>query len=148
MNKLSIINYQLSGKVIQGDSFGKKLGFPTANLDRRDFVRRKLKIKFGVYAGQAEFKIKNSRQQSPAAQAKGGQVKLKIYPAGIVIGPFDKKGLPKIEAHLIGFKGNLYGKKITIFLQKYLRPYKKFKNMEELKKQIKKDIQRIRKLVS
>lgn len=121
----------ISGKVIKGDGFGRKLGYPTANLDKREYIRRKIKIKFGVWAGTAELKVKSG--------------KLKVYKAAIVIGPPDKHQLPKIEAHLLNFKGNLYGKKVTITLQKYLRPFKKFKNMEELKSQIKKDLFKIQK---
>lgn len=122
--------YQVSGKVIHGDNLGKILGFPTANLDRREYQRRKLKIKFGVYAGLVE--IKNSK------------LKIENYPAGIVIGPLDKNNLPKIEAHLIGFRGNLYGQRIIIILQKYLRQFKNFKNKEELKKQIEKDLMKVK----
>ncbi len=118
---------EITGKVIHGDHYGKKLGFPTANLDRRDYVRRKLKARLGIWAGFA--KLKN-----------------KIYAAAIVIGPYDKYHLPKIEAHLIGFKGNLYGKYLSIYLDEYLRPFKKFKNVEQLKKQINKDIKIIKKL--
>ena len=66
------------------------------------------------------------------------------WKAAIVIGPIDKTGLPKIEAHLINFRGNLYGKKITISLEKYIRPFKKFKSGPELKQRIKKDIQKIK----
>lgn len=67
-------------------------------------------------------------------------LKSKIYKAGIVIGPLDKKGLPKIEAHLIGYKGNAYGKIAVLEISKFIRKYKKFKSEEELKAQIKKDI--------
>ncbi len=118
----------LSGKVIRGEGYGRKLGFPTANVDRRQYVRDGLKIKLGIYAG--------------VVQAIG----LPTKKAAIVIGPTDHRGLPKLEAHLIGFKGNLYGEKISIILGKYLRPFKKFKNEEELIKQIKRDIQRIREI--
>ncbi len=123
----------ISGKVIHGEKYGRKIGFPTANLDRRSYSRRKQNIKFGIYAGHVELKDLKIKR-------------LKDYPAGVIVGPLDKSGLPKLEAHLIGFKGNLYGKKITVTLQKYLRPFKKFKTEAELKMQIKKDIQRIRKL--
>jgi riboflavin kinase/FMN adenylyltransferase len=123
----------ISGKVIHGEKYGRKIGFPTANLDRRSYSRRKQNIKFGIYAGHVELKDLKIKR-------------LKDYPAGVIVGPLVKSGLPKLEAHLIGFKGNLYGKKITVTLQKYLRPFKKFKTEAELKMQIKKDIQRIRKL--
>ena len=125
-DKLEII---ISGKVIHGEKYGRKLGFPTANLDRRSYARRRLKVRFGIYAGTAEL---------PSA---------KRYQAAIVIGPIDNKGLPKIEAHLLNFKGNLYGKTIIISLQKYIRPFEDFKTEENLKGQIIKDIKVINKLL-
>ncbi len=118
----------LSGKVIKGAQYGRVLGFPTANLDRRQYVRQKMNLKFGVYFGYANIPSKP----------------VKTYKAGIVIGPLDTTGLPKIEAHLIGFQGNLYGQNVRLRLVKYLRPFKKYKNVEDLKKQINKDLQRIR----
>ncbi len=116
----------ISGRVIRGDGYGKKLGFPTANLDRREYIRKKMKIRFGVWAGIVIMKLKR-------------------YKAAMVIGPLDKHRLPKIEAHVLNFKGNLYGQKVTIILQKYLRPFKKYKSIDDLKKQIKQDILRIKK---
>lgn len=114
---------KISGKVIKGDGYGKEIGFPTANLDRRHFLNLKAKPKFGVYSGSAYLGHKK-------------------YRAGIIIGPLDKKSLPKIEAHLLGFKGNLYGKKIILELNKFLRPYKKFKTEKELIIQIGKDLKK------
>ncbi len=117
--------YQLIGRVIKGDGYGKKLGYPTANIDRRQYVRNKIKVRLGIW--------------SAVVQATG----LPERKAALVIGPIDKKGLPKIEAHIIGFKGNLYGKKLEIVLGKFIRPFKKFKSEDELKKQIEKDIKLI-----
>jgi riboflavin kinase / FMN adenylyltransferase len=122
--------YQINGKIIHGDHYGRILGFPTANIDRRDYRRRNLRVRFGVWAGSAEIKLR----------AKNYKIK-----AAIVIGPKDRKGLPKIEAHLLGFKGDLYGKKLTIYLHKYLRPFKKFKSERELKEQIQADILKVKK---
>ena len=69
------------------------------------------------------------------------------YKAGIVIGPLDKHRLPKIEAHLINFSDDLYEKKLTLKLYKYLRPFKKFADINKLKQQIKQDIKKVRQLV-
>ena len=126
------LGIKLSGRVVRGKGYGRQLGFPTANLDRWDYSRRKIKIKFGIYAGFAAYQLKAISYQLKAA---------------IVIGPVDNRGLPKIEAHLMGFKGNLYGKKISLQLVKYIRPFRKFENEMALKTQIQKDIILIKKLI-
>jgi len=118
----------ISGRVIRGDSYGKRLGFPTANLDRRQYRRDRLNIRFGVYAGVALL-------------PRG-----KKYRAGIVVGPLDQSGLPKLEAHLINFKGNLYGQRLELHLLRFLRPYKAFASERLLKQQIATDIRMIKRL--
>jgi len=125
--------YIIRGKVIRGEGYGKQLGFPTANLDRRHFSRLKVKPKLGIWAGRA--RILTTHYSLPTIN----------YKAAIVIGPKDKNGLPKIEAHLIGFKGNLYGKKLTLDVVKYLRPFKKYRNERELIVQIRKDVASVKK---
>lgn len=123
---------QLSGKVLRGKGYGKVLGFPTANIDRRQYsalpeaARRK--IRFGIYAG--------------VVQLPSG----KRYRSGIVVGPNDARRLPYLEAYLLGFQGNLYGKRLIFELHQYLRPYRKFSNESALKLQIRKDIDRIKKI--
>jgi len=137
------MNIIISGKVIHGEHYGKKLGFPTANLDRREYSRKKMRIKLGVWIGKVVI-IPNSEFLMPNKNQKSKIKNLKFYKAGIVISPLNKYQLPKIEAHLIGFKGNLYGKKLSLFLLKYLRPFKKFDNVKQLKAQIKKDIRAVK----
>ena len=124
----NISEIHISGRVIRGDNFGKVLGFPTANLDRRQYQRRHLKIRFGVYCGQA--RLPSGRK----------------YRAAIVIGPKDRRGLPKLEAHLLGFKGDLYGLYLNIYLNIYLRPFKKYPSIEQLRRQIKKDLKLLKTL--
>lgn len=106
------MKYIISGRVIKGEGYGKKLGFPTVNLDSetKEFPPA------GVYSGMAVLDEKE-------------------YRAGIVIGPGDK-----IEAHLIGYNGDAYGKEVTLLIKKFIREYKKFNTEEELIIQIKKDI--------
>ena len=109
------MNYVISGIVERGEGYGKKLGFPTVNLatDVKELPPQ------GVYAGTAELEGKK-------------------YRAGIVIGPGEK-----IEAHLIGYEGDAYGKEVTLKLNKFLREFKKFDTEAELIIQIKKDIEKI-----
>ena len=106
------MNYTVSGTVVKGAGYGKKLGFPTVNLA----TETKALPPQGVYAGTAELEGKK-------------------YRAGIVIGPGEK-----IEAHLIGYEGDAYGKEVTLELNKFLRDFKKFDTEEELIIQIKKDL--------
>ncbi|HEV7702598.1 MAG TPA: riboflavin kinase [Candidatus Paceibacterota bacterium] len=105
------MEFEIEGKVIEGDKYGRKLGFPTANLDTKlsDFVS-------GIYGGR-------------------GIIGKKMYRAAIVI---NDKG--RVEAHLLGYRGDAYGKILTLKLKKILRDYIKFKTKEELIKQIEKDL--------
>lgn len=121
MNKINI-----SGFVLKGDQYGQKIGFPTINIDRRGYSKMVEKPKLGVWAGFVILKTG------------------KIYKAGIVIGPKDKKNLPRIEAHLLNFSGNLYGERVQLSLSKFIRPFKKFKTEKELIAQIKKDLTIVR----
>jgi riboflavin kinase/FMN adenylyltransferase len=106
------MNSVISGSVVRGDGYGRKLGFPTVNLETNitEFPPK------GVYAGTAEL--------------EGVE-----YRAGIIIGPHNKT-----EAHLIGYNGDAYGKDVILTLKKYLREYKNFDTEEQLINQIKKDI--------
>ncbi|MDO8620002.1 MAG: riboflavin kinase [bacterium] len=119
------------GRVVEGDHYGRALGFPTANIEKREFKATKCTIPVGIYAGTARI--------VPGA---------KVYRAGIVIGPREKDDLPKIEAHLLDFSGNLYGKELHLSLFVYLRPYRNFKGEGVLKEQISTDIQKVREVIS
>mgnify|MGYP000591345253 CR=1 FL=1 len=118
-----------AGKVIQGEKLGRQIGFPTANIDGKQFSKIKPQPQWGVYAGLVL--LPNQL----------------IYPAGIVIGPADTKGEPKLEAHLIGFFGDLYDQNIGFLIIKFLRPYQSFSSLIVLKKQIKKDLAATKKII-
>ena len=108
---------QFIAKVIAGKGRGKKLGFPTANLDKID-----LDIEYGVYS--VKVKISN-----------------KIYEALLHFGPkktFNEK--VSLELHIKNFNFDIYGKSIKIKIINKIRNIKKFTNIKELKKQISKDL--------
>lgn len=126
---LFMMSPTIEGKVLKGLKYGRKLGFPTANLDHKQYLKDKMKLPLGIYAGVAFLHHLK-----------------KIRKAAIVIGPLNKKKIPKIEAHILGYKGNLYGKKLTLYLYQFLRPYQIFKTEKLLVTQIKKDVKSVSEL--
>lgn len=128
----------ITGRVIRGDGYGQKLGFPTANLDRRGYSRRKHKIPLGIYAGTASI--------LPLSPISSSSHNCPTFNAAIVIGKMDRKGLPKIEAHLMDFRGVLYGKRLVLTLSCLLRQFVSFNNERKLKAQIRKDLRMVHKL--
>tara|TARA_B100000965_G_scaffold403751_1_gene432695 strand:+ start:113 stop:1021 length:909 start_codon:yes stop_codon:yes gene_type:complete len=111
----------ISGKVIKGKKRGRKIGFPTCNIKLDDYVLPKL----GVYAVKA--KTKNF--------SKKGIANVGYRPT------FNGKDL-LLEVNLFGIKANLYKKVINISFIKFIRGEKKFKSINKLKIQIKKDIKK------
>lgn len=122
--------YALSGTVITGDQRGRLLGFPTANLSVDE---SKLLPAYGVYAGQALWMEGEETFQEPCV------VNLGMRPT------FDPPQL-RIEAHLIGWSGDLYGKVLTVSLQHRLRSEMAFKSVDELVAQIRQDVAHARTL--
>ena len=113
-------NYFIQGVVVHGTGIGKQLGYPTANIKVNE---DKYLPKNGVYGGIV---IVNGSE----------------YKSVINVGsrPTFGDDIKKIEAHLIGYNGDLYGKKVRAELHKYIRDIKKFDVQNELVIQISKDI--------
>ena len=120
-NKYLKRNWSIIGKVEKGRKLGKKIGFPTCNLDIKEYVLATP----GVYA------VKAARQNSNTWIK--GIANLGYRPT------FNQKKL-LLEVHLFNFSGNLYNKYLTVEFLKFIRKEKKFKNVEQLKKQIKSDL--------
>ena len=120
-NKYLKRNWSIIGKVEKGRKLGKKIGFPTCNLDIKEYVLATP----GVYA------VKAARQNSNTWIK--GIANLGYRPT------FNQKKL-LLEVHLFNFSGNLYNKYLTVEFLKFIRKEKKFKNAEQLKKQIKSDL--------
>ena len=119
-NKLLGRFWTIEGVVKRGEKRGRKIGFPTCNLDLKNYIVPKL----GVYSAKIIVDKKTKKK---------GIVNIGYRPT------FGKKKLV-LEAHIFGLKKNLYDKRIKIMLIKFIRKEKKFKNIIQLKKQIKKDI--------
>lgn len=119
-NRLLGRPYSLTGVVVQGDQRGRLLGFPTANVQVDD---QKLLPAFGVYAGHALWD----------GQSRPCVVNLGMRPT------FDPPQL-RIEAHLLEFNGDLYGRHMTLELLHRLRPEQAFKGVDALVTQIRADV--------
>ena len=119
--------WSIEGRVKKGRQLGKKIGFPTANIDIQDYVLAKP----GVYA--VKVKIQNSLKTIK------GIANLGYRPT------FNQRKL-LLEVHLFNFSKNLYNKYLTVSFIKFIRKEKKFKNIDQLKKQIKIDLIKAKKL--
>ena len=120
-NNLLDSNFILEGTVIKGLQLGRKLGFPTANIK---YPEKIVKIPFGVY------KCEVFLDKRYDAILNWG-----IKPT------INKTKEPILEAHILDFDGDLYGKDIKIEVLDKIRNEQKFDNLEELKEQIKKDVE-------
>ncbi|NOZ64207.1 MAG: bifunctional riboflavin kinase/FAD synthetase [Caldiserica bacterium] len=112
----------VTGRVIAGKGVGKQIGFPTINLSLKHYVLPQP----GVYAGMV--KVKNES-----------------FPAAI-----DLRKLRKywcLEAHLLGFAGNLYRKKVEVSMEKFLRDREKTEDITKLKSLIRRDIKIVEELL-
>ncbi len=112
--------YRLSGTVVMGKQLGRKLGFPTANIQTAPF---KLIPKFGVYVGEVTL---------ADGRCFRSVVNIGVQPS------LENQELA-VEAHLLNFSEDLYGMKVVLDLFSFIRPEQKFDSLEALVSQIKKD---------
>jgi len=120
-NQLLSRKWSIESKVQKGRQMGKEIGFPTCNMDIKDYVIPKL----GVYA--VKIYQKNN-------------IKILKGIANIGYRPtFNQKKL-LLEVYIFNFSGNLYNKHLTIEFINFIRKEKKFKNINQLKKQINLDL--------
>ena len=120
-NKLLKRKWSIDGKVQKGRQLGKKIGFPTANIDIKDYILAKP----GVYVIKA-------KRHNGLNYIKGI--------ANLGYRPTFKGKKILLEVHLFNFSGNLYNKYLTVKFLKFIRKEKKFKDVDQLKKQIKTDL--------
>jgi riboflavin kinase/FMN adenylyltransferase len=114
--------HRIRGTVSKGAGRGATMGFPTINLVGTDT----LVPGEGVYAGLVRI---DGEEQT--------------YPAACNVGPNPTFGelSKKIEAHMIGFSGDLYGKQVELDFLDRLRSTRKFAGKQELLEQIAADVE-------
>lgn len=120
-NKLLGRRYSISGTVVPGKQLGRKIGFPTANLSPNE--HKQLVPKPGVYAVIV---------QLPDAKKYKGILNIGFRPT------VDESDNPQLtlEAHILGFTGNLYNQDINIEFIDRIRDEQKFNGLDELRSQL------------
>jgi len=121
VNKYLDRSWSIQGKVKVGRKMGRKIGFPTCNIELNDYVV----ARHGVYA--VNILLKNNKKLFK------GIANLGYRPT------FNQKKL-LLEVHIFNFSRNLYNKYLTIEFMNFIRKEKKFKNINQLKKQINLDL--------
>ena len=125
-NKYLNRKWTIEGKVEKGRKIGKKIGFPTCNINIGNYVLAKP----GVYA--VKVLIKNKKKPFK------GIANLGYRPT------FNQKKI-LLEVNIFNFSGNLYNKKLSVEFIKFIRSEKKFKNIDQLRRQIKSDLVKAKK---
>lgn len=118
--------YAVRGGVVVGDRRGRTIGFPTANVrpDPDVVVPERGVYACVVYVGE----------QTHAACTNVG------------VAPTFERGESRIEAHLLDFGGDLYGRVIDVLFLHRIRGERRFSGVEELKEQITRDVEEARRL--
>jgi riboflavin kinase/FMN adenylyltransferase len=119
--------YSIGGEVLRGDQLGRKLGFPTANVDVRGLALPPL----GVYAVRA----RTAAGWHPGAANIGWRPTVAARPE------------LRCEVHLIDFEGDLYGQELELCFVEFIRSERKFESLEALRQQIQSDVASARALL-
>jgi len=128
VEKLTGRLFSLSGQVVTGDGRGRTLGFPTANLE---MSAEQALPGDGVYATIAHV----DHQLMPSV-------------TNIGVRPTFEGSKHLVETYIFDYEGELIGQKFTIDLVDKIRDEKRFDTVEQLKAQIKKDIEQARQILS
>lgn len=130
--------FQMRGEVVSGDRRGRELGFPTANLVPDDAL---VCPGHGVYACLADTLTPHD----------GGQAGAGAMPAAVNVGvrPTFVTGRGElIEAYVLDFDGDLYGKELRLDFIERLRGERRFGSAEELIEQMHRDVELTREIAA
>jgi riboflavin kinase/FMN adenylyltransferase len=120
--------YALFGQVVRGDARGRQIGFPTANLQTDERQHRPAN---GVYAGFLAWEGEAPRQAV----------------CNLGLRPTVGGTRPTVEAHVLGFDGDLYGRDVRLLFAHRLRDEMRFPNLDALRAQIAADVEQAERIV-
>jgi riboflavin kinase/FMN adenylyltransferase len=123
-NRLLGIPYFVTGKVFEDRKVGRDLGFPTLNVK---IDSEKHSLKNGVYSGHIYIDGKKHKT-------------IINYGCRPTFDLCEKL----VEAHVLDFNGNLYGKEVKLYFDEFMRDIQKFLSADELKNQLQKDLNAIK----
>jgi riboflavin kinase/FMN adenylyltransferase len=125
-------DHRLEGVVVRGDQRGRKLGYPTANVELHPYAAVPAD---GVYAGRLIRSLGNGPVTLPAAISVGSN-------------PTFEGRARRVEAYVLDFDGDLYGEHVGVEFVQRLRGMERFDTVEELVTKMGDDVRRTREIVS
>lgn len=128
-NELLGWEWEIEGIIEKGDQRGRELGYPTANLPLGETIHPA----YGVYATWVQ--IEGEQEWRPAA-------------TNIGIRPMFEIPVGQVEAHILDFDADIYGKTLRVRPVRHLRGEAKFDNLDELIEQMAKDCAQTREILS
>ena len=124
VNKMLGREYSMTSRVIHGNALGRKIGYPTANMELFSNI---FVPKMGVYSSYVKVEDDD-----------------RFYQALTFIGISNINNELRVESHILDFSADIYDKQITLIPLKYIRDNVRVNGIDELKKILKKDEQNIR----
>ncbi len=121
-------DFAIEGVVQEGDKRGRELGYPTANMVLREYLRPR----YGIYAVRATLE---DGSEHPGVASLG-------------VRPTFDPPTELLETHLLDFGGDLYGQKIEVALHAFIRDEKKFEDVGALVTHMRRDEAQARHLLA
>ena len=122
--------YSISGKVVNGDKLGRRIGFPTANMQ----LRHNRPPLSGIFAVEVRGALDTSPQQ-----VTRGVASLGVRPT------VHEDGKPVLEVHLFDFNQEIYGQHLRMDFLHKLRDEEKYSDLDTLIRQIRLDVENAKK---
>jgi riboflavin kinase/FMN adenylyltransferase len=121
-------DFAIEGVVQRGDARGRELGYPTANLELSDYQRPR----YGIYAVRVRL---DDGSEHPGVASLG-------------VRPTFDPPQELLEAHLLDFQGDLYGRNVEVALHAFIRDEQKFDTLEALVAEMRRDESEARRLLA